>query len=294
MSKFTATVSDIIVSELQKSGLNEFVNKGRLSFNDNEFAFIQKILHFDDDVKKIVDNKIFKGFKFNDERIDRYFKEAFVTRFLDREINRQTVEAFASQVLYVSLTHEDYIYTVFSNDMQKYMENHTTTDTEDKGNQLSQDLSNTNATENAKSHSTSDFTGNVTADATSKESNESGDVSESRSAEATLPQSEVNLDVNNDVLTYADSNTISKDKATHDSLTQGENHSDTDTKNDTVDDSEDVRNSRSDTTANHNSDTWGTHTGLNKNFSVQNLQQIYDMRDMIYDTYDKKCFLQIW
>lgn len=294
MSKFTATVSDIIVSELQKSGLNEFVNKGRLSFNDNEFAFIQKILHFDDDVKKIVDNKIFKGFKFNDERIDRYFKEAFVTRFLDREINRQTVEAFASQVLYVSLTHEDYIYTVFSNDMQKYMENHTTTDTEDKGNQLSQDLSNTNATENTKSHSTSDFTGNVTADATSKESNESGDVSESRSAEATLPQSEVNLDVNNDVLTYADSNTISKDKATHDSLTQGENHSDTDTKNDTVDDSEDVRNSRSDTTANHNSDTWGTHTGLNKNFSVQNLQQIYDMRDMIYDTYDKKCFLQIW
>lgn len=294
MSKFTSTVSDIIVSELQKSGLNEFVNNGRLSFNDNEFAFIQKILHFDDDVKKIVDNKIFKGFKFNDERIDRYFKEAFVTRFLDREINRQTVEAFASQVLYVSLTHEDYIYTVFSNDMQRYMENHTTSDTEDKGNQLSQDLSNTNATENAKNHSTSDFTGNVTADEKSKETNESGDVSESRSAEATLPQSEINLDVNNDVLKFADSNTISKNKATHDSLTQGEKHSDTDTKNDTVDDSEDLRNSRTDTTANHNSDTWGTHTGLSKNFSVQNLQQIYDMRDMIYDTYDKKCFLQIW
>lgn len=294
MAKYTITLNDILRSELQKAGHNEFVNNGRLTFNNEEFAFIQKILRFDEDVKNIVDDKIFKGFKFNDERIDRYFKEAFITRFLDRQINRQTIEAFASQVLYVSITHEDYIYTVFGNDMQRYLENHTTTDTEDKGNQLSQDLSNTNATENARSHSTDDFTGNVTADATSKESNESGDVSESRSAEATLPQSEINLDVNNDVLTYADSNTISKDKATHDSLTQGENHSDTDTKNDTISDSEDLRNSRTDTTANHNSDTWGTHSGLNKNFSVQNLQQIYDMRDMIFDTYDKKCFLQIW
>lgn len=294
MAKYTITLNDILRSELQKAGHNEFVNNGRLTFNNEEFSFIQKILRFDEDVKNIVDDKIFKGFKFNDERIDRYFKEAFITRFLDRQINRQTIEAFSSQVLYVSITHEDYIYTVFGNDMQRYLENHTTTDTEDKGNQLSQDLSNTNATENARSHATDDFTGNVTADATSKESNESGDVSESRSAEATLPQSEVNLDVNNDVLTYADSNTISKDKATHDSLTQGENHSDTDTKNDTISDSEDLRNSRTDTTANHNSDTWGTHSGLNKNFSVQNLQQIYDMRDMIFDTYDKKCFLQIW
>ncbi|WNM55581.1 adaptor [Staphylococcus phage S-CoN_Ph35] len=44
--------------------------------------FMQKMLYFDDDVKQIVDRVFFKGFMFNDERIDRYFKESFTLRFL--------------------------------------------------------------------------------------------------------------------------------------------------------------------------------------------------------------------
>ncbi|MDU1373875.1 MAG: hypothetical protein E6937_06495 [Staphylococcus epidermidis] len=91
MSKHTTTLYEIIESELQRLGLNEFVNNDRIHFNDSKHAFMQKMLYFDDDVKQIVDNMFFKGFMFNDERIDRYFKESFTLRFLSLFLSLVTV-----------------------------------------------------------------------------------------------------------------------------------------------------------------------------------------------------------
>src|SRR5699024_1532388 len=139
VSKHTTTLMEIIQGELQRQGLNEMINDGNLTINDPSFAFIQKVLHFDDDVKAIVDKTIIKSFSFIDERINRYFKDALTTRFLDRKISRQSIEAFASLVLYERIIREDYIFTVFSNELYKYLENHVEFNSDEIENQSSEE-----------------------------------------------------------------------------------------------------------------------------------------------------------
>lgn len=326
MSKHTTTINEYLNGELESIGLNEFVNNGKLTIFDEEYQFIQKILKFDKDVQKIVTNKIFKNFRFANDTVDRNFKEAFVTRFLDREINRQTIEAFASQVLYVTITHEEYIHTVFSNDYIKYIEGHTTTDTLDISNLIAQELQDQNTTNQAKGKSHEDYKGNEVNDTTgeSHEDTTGHEDSESttkvtthddskakhREANATLPQSQQNLNLNSDTMSYADSQTNSNDstvsdgtsdtntnsetdtQGTSDATTKG--HSNTDTVHTTDNDNENLSNTVSNSNRSNNEDTRGTHTGLNKSYDLANIEKIFDMKEKIFEEFDKKCFLQIW
>ena len=262
MSKHTTTLMEIIQSELQRNGHNEFYNAGQLSFNNDKYAFIQKVLRFDHDVKCIIDDIIFKGFKFNDERIDRYFKEAFTTRFLDREIGRQTVEAFASLVLYETIIREDYIFTVFGNELYKYLENHVDFNSDEIENQISE--------ENQDNTSNETYDENTVSKGTS--------VSDDREATITLPQSEMNINVDNDVLTFADDNTITKNKTTttDDEGTTGQ------------------RDTTGNTKTNGKQDTTGNQKSLQKTYLMENLEKLYTIRERLFNDYDKKCFLHIW
>lgn len=262
MSKHTTTLMEIIQNELQRNGHNEFYNAGQLSFNNDKYAFIQKVLRFDHDVKCIIDDIIFKGFKFNDERIDRYFKEAFTTRFLDREIGRQTVEAFASLVLYECLIREDYIYTVFGSELYKYLENHVDFNSDEIENQISE--------ENQDNTSNETYDENTVGKGTS--------VSDDREATSTLPQSEMNMNVDNDVLTFADDNTITKNKTTttNDDGTTGQ------------------RDTTGNTKRNGTQDTTGNQKSLQKTYLMENLEKLYTSRERIFNDFDKKCFLHIW
>lgn len=262
MSKHTTTLMEIIQSELQRDGHNEFYNFGQLSFNNNDYAFIQKVLHFDEDVKKIVDNTIFKGFRFKDERIDRYFKEAFTTRFLDREIGRQTVEAFASLVLYETIIREDYIYTVFGSEVYKYLENHVDFNSDEIQNQINEETKDDTQNENYNDDTKSN----------------GKDVSSDRELTSSLPQSEINLDVDNDVLLYGDSNTIAKNKTNRDDQENRTGNRDT------------VGNSKT----NGTQDTTGNQKSLQKTYLMENLEKLYTIRERLFNDYDKKCFLHIW
>ena len=294
MSKHTTTLMEIIQSELQRNGFNEFVNDGKLTFDNKDFAFIQKVLRFDDDVKKIVDEMFFKGFKFNDERIDRYFKEAFTTRFLDREIGRQTVEAFAGLVLYETIIREEYIHRVFGNELYKYLENHVDYKGEVIGNTIEDETQNQINEELQKqtSEENTDTTSNETykEDTTSKGTN----VSDSREATSTLPQSEMNMNVDNDVLTFADDNTITKNKTTttDESNTTGERDSTGNTKTTGKQDSN--TNATTDSTRNSNQDTTSNQKTYSKTYLMENLEKLYSTRERIFNDYDRKCFLHIW
>ena len=285
---------EILQSELQNRGHNEFVNKGHLSFNDSEFAFIQKILRFDDDVHNIVNRTFFKGFKFNDERIDRYFKEAFVTRFLDREINRQTVEAFASQVLYVTLTREDYIFTVFGSEMQKYLEQHTETISEDRGKALENatEQGQTKQRQQQKTHEEHEDESHETHE--DEEHADGTTTNDNRNAESTLPQSEVNINVDNTNLDYADTNTISRDKGVSSDDKNSSGKSDSDSRGSSDGDLDSITNGENDTKRNTQQENTSNHEALNKSYLIDNLKQIEDMREKIFEAYDKKCFLHIW
>lgn len=262
MAKYTTTIMDILKGELQKRGFNEFVNDGNLTFNDKSYAFIQKILRFDEDVKDIVDDVIFQGFRFNDERIDRYFKQSFVTRFLDREINRQTVEAFGTQVLHYTIIREDYIFTVFGSELYKYLENHVDFNSDEIQNQINEETKDDTQNETYKDDTTSNGT----------------NVSDDREATTSLPQSEININVDNDVLDYADTNTISKNKT-------NSNDDENRTGN---------RDTTGNTKTNGTQDTTGNQKSLQKTYLLENLDKIYTMRERLYNDYDKKCFLQIW
>lgn len=262
MAKYTTTIMDILKGELQKRGFNEFVNDGNLTFNDKSYAFIQKILRFDEDVKEIVDDVIFQGFRFNDERIDRYFKQSFVTRFLDREINRQTVEAFGTQVLHYTIIREDYIFTVFGSELYKYLENHVDFNSDEIQNQINEETKDDTQNETYKDDTTSNGT----------------NVSDDREATTSLPQSEININVDNDVLDYADTNTISKNKT-------NSNDDENRTGN---------RDTTGNTKTNGTQDTTGNQKSLQKTYLLENLDKIYTMRERLYNDYDKKCFLQIW
>lgn len=294
MAKYTTTIMDILKGELQKRGFNEFVNDGNLTFNDKSYAFIQKILRFDEDVKDIVDDVIFQGFRFNDERIDRYFKQSFVTRFLDREINRQTVEAFGTQVLHYTIIREDYIFTVFGSELYKYLENHVDYNADQIGNTIEDEKQNqTNEqTQNQNSEETQNNKNNQTE--TRDTNTDSSNVTDNREATSSLPQSEININVNNDVLSYADTNTISKNKGTNtsDEKTNGKTDSTGETTINGTQDS--ITNGVQDSTRNTNQDSTSNQKSLSKTYLLENLDKIYTMRERLYNDYDKKCFLQIW
>lgn len=294
MAKYTTTLMDIIQSELQKKGFNEFVNDGKLTYNDKSYAFIQKVLRFDEDVKDIVDDIIFQGFRFNDERIDRYFKQSFVTRFLDREINRQTVEAFGTQVLHYTIIREDYIFTVFGSELYKYLENHVDYNADQIGNTIEDETQNQTNEETQNQNSEEKQNETQNQNNTSSTDTNNRNVSSDRELTSSLPQSQINLDVDNDILLYGDSNTISKNKTTNDGneKTTGELDSTGETKTTGKQDS--ITNGVQDSTRNTNQDSTSNQKSLSKTYLLENLDKLYTMRERLYNDYDKKCFLQIW
>ncbi|WNM55582.1 adaptor [Staphylococcus phage S-CoN_Ph35] len=108
---------------------------------------------------------------------------------------------------------------------------------------------------------------------------------DNRTAESTLPQSKVNIDVDNTVLDYADTNTNTikkRDKKTSETVSEK-----TGTKDNTFDS---LRNGESDTKRNTQSQNEMNRTGLTKQYLIDNLQKLYSMRDTIFKTYDKECF----
>lgn len=107
--KTTTSLMEYLQSELINAGHNEFFNDNQLTFFDDEYAFIYKIMAYDEDVENIVNRRIFHGFKLEDPTADKLFKRGFVSRFLDREFGRQTVEAFASKVISTSIALKDYM-----------------------------------------------------------------------------------------------------------------------------------------------------------------------------------------
>ena len=214
MSKTTTSLFELIKSELIISGKNEFTNQRQLSFFDEKYAFIKKIMDYDDDVQQIVDKQIFRGYKISDTLSgDLLFKKTFVNRFLNREISRQTKEDFSSQVIQTSLVLDKYLSLIYG-DLDKYLTN------------------------------------------TNKSSGSSGKngTTDNRSADAELPQTEVNIDVDKTVLYYADKNNIARSKYKDDEKNENTSNA----------------------------------------YDLDSVLKTLDMYELVFIEFDKKCFLQIW
>lgn len=184
--KTTASLMDIIQTELINNGLNEFVNKvdgvTQITRNDDQFTFIRKVAQYDEDVQAVVDRTFFMNFKFKNDTTDLFFKRAFVTRFLDRQIANQTVDLFANHLVSFSILNEAFIDNLVMN-FEKYLNGDSSTDTK-------------NATNEKDGHN---------------------------DANITLPQDNVSLDLTKNTADYADTNDIYR--AFADTVATGNNHS---------------------------------------------------------------------
>ena len=184
--KTTASLMDIIQSELINKGLNEFVNKvdgvTQITRNDDQFTFIRKVAQYDEDVQAVVDRTFFMNFKFKNDTTDLFFKRSFVTRFLDRQIANQTVDLFANHLVSFSILNEAFIDNLVMN-FEKYLNGDSSTDTK-------------NTTNEKDGHN---------------------------DANITLPQDNVSLDLTKNTADYADTNDIYR--AFADTVATGNNHS---------------------------------------------------------------------
>lgn len=217
----TTTLFKIIQSELIKEGFNEFVDEdGNLIFFESENQFTSKILSYDEDIKNIM-NDLFSNHQLDDPAFDNQFKKMFLYRFINRQINRQTVESFKMQLLYTFLNHQDFLNRL-AKDLDQYL---------------------TNATEQEQNNQ--QLTDGTT-------------INDNRQAFASLPQTNVNINVDDTNMNSADDNTISRNKQKN------------------------------------NQQTDGTTKGTSKAYQLDQLLKSNGLLDSIFDDFDRKCFLQFW
>lgn len=167
----TVTIYDYIKSELEIKGQINFISSKDGSLNLDKNSFIRRIINYDDQVKEIVNYDIFNNEKLANPLHDDEFKKGFVNRFLNRSIDFQSFEVFASKITTIFLTNKTILNSSYEN-FDKYLTN---------------------------------FTGEENTEI-------SIDNSSTRNIYSTLPQGEINIDLNDDNLKYADENTIGKNK----------------------------------------------------------------------------------
>lgn len=196
----TTTLFNVIRSELIKQGHDEFVDsQGNLVLFDPDHQFMQKILNYDEDVSDIVDH-LFNGVSIEKREYDQHFKKSFLFLFLNRQINRQTIEAFKVELSLTFMMHQSFITSVYT-DLDKYI--HQSSINQSSSKQMN------------------------------KQDNEGTTTTDNRQAFANLPQNNVQLDVDNTVMDSASDNTISRNKQTNKQTNDGETTNESKTENKT-------------------------------------------------------------
>ena len=272
----TTTLYKYVESELFKMGHNNEIvdSQGNLVFFDDDFQVMTKIMTYDDDVTYIID-ELFKNVGLNESIHDYHFKKAFFYRFVNRQINRQTIESFRFELISTFLTYQDHINRVYD-DLEKYI----------------QGVSESNTTQNDTQENENKT--NDTSEQKNNQNNSGSTTTDTRNARSTLPQSNIQLDVNNTIMTTADSNDISRNKQSN---TQ-------DSTNNT--NSKSNSNSTGKSTGNSVSENIGnnTHQGesnshlesetINKMYKLDDLLKTTNVLDDIFNIFDKKLFMQFW
>ena len=290
----TTTLYKYVESELFKMGHdNEIVDsQGNLVFFDNDFQVMTKVMSYDGDVENIVNN-IFSQLELDDPLHDYHFKKAFFYRFINRQINKQTIESFRFELISTFLTYQEHINKVYE-DLEKYIQGVSESKT------ISDTHSDDSSEQNSKSNSTQNDTQenenktNDTSEQKNNQNNSGSTTTDTRNARSTLPQSNIQLDVNNTIMTTADSNDISRNKQSN---TQ-------DSTNNT--NSKSNSNSTGKSTGNSASENIGnnTHQGesnshlesetINKMYKLDDLLKTTNVLDDIFNIFDKKLFMQFW
>ena len=189
----TVTLHDYVKSELLKAGHNEFMDEnGKLIFFDSSKQIMGKLIQYDSDVQAVMDD-LFTLSVLDDPVHDQHFKRVFLTRFMHRQIKRQTIEAFQALLVSTVLTHQPYIKSLYA-DLDKYVTQKQQSD-------------NTTRQQNTQASDGQTATDN-------------------RQAFSDLPGNTVNLDVTDTVMASANDNTISRNSQTNKQESKGQTDTD--------------------------------------------------------------------
>lgn len=226
MSKHSITLFDYMESILLQNGHDEFFKDGvfkkdNLVFYNKEHSIIHRLLTYESDVHELVNSHLFFNHTLKTQEADLHFKKTFLTRFLNRQIKFQTIESFMAQLVHTFLIHENYLNQLYL-ELDKYVTGMSTTE------QLNHQLND----------------GKTTTDV--------------RTASASLPQSNVQLDVDNTIMETADENNISRNKQTNTQQTDGQTSTE------------------------------------NKSFRLDDLIKTQGLLENVLIEFDKKCFSQLF
>lgn len=269
MTMTTTTLYRIIQSELYKRGFNrEIVDEnGNLVYFDLEQQNMTKIMRFDDDVKQIIDSLFMNSLK--DNTHDLHFKKAFMFKFLNRQINKQTVESFKFDLISTFMMNEDYINRVYQ-DSEKYI--HRLNESEANSNSKS------NTTNNNDDESSSEQTSDTTDNSTSKNDTVNSD----RKASSNLPNSQPLFNLESDDFDYPSTADAGKSKGESNTVNSGNTKSTNTTIN------KNTGNSQSDTINEE------SNNSISRSYTLDDLFKSINILENIFLDFDKKCFLQIW
>ena len=203
----TTTLFKIIQSELIRLGRNEFEGKekqtsvfdfGTFDYLKDDMQFTSKLFKYDDDIKLIV-NRLFNNMKLDERIHDDHFKKMFIFKFVNRQIQKQTIESFKYDLSYVFMTRQDYLNRVYR-DGEKYI------------NRLNENANNSNS----KGRSTNQ----------SENKDNSQSESTDRGADSDLPNSTLSFNLDDNVFDNPSSANARKNKAVNSSTATGRQESD--------------------------------------------------------------------
>jgi len=313
----TTTLFKIIQSELFKKGFNHEIvdGEGNLTFFDYDSQVMSKVMNYDEDVQRIIDSLFMN--KLKDKAHDIHFKKGFMFKFLNRQINKQTVESFKFDLISIFMTNEDYINRIYA-DMDKYIlrvsesesGSNTHTTSLDKGrNESISTSSETGRSENSntsnetgKSVNNTDSTSTQRDSSTSKSDNESTD----RKATSDLPNSTLSFNLNDNSFSNPSTADAGRSKGKTSTVNDGNSESKQHSKGNTNDERQSESNGNSNDERQSESNGINTderqtesNTETNQNtfsrvYSLDELFKTSNVLEKIYRKFDERCFLQTW
>lgn len=191
----TVTLFDYLNSVFENSGHNEFSTCDELTGFNNNKSNMTRLVIYDEIAQKICNESIFLGFELENKEYDVEFKKSIIARFLNRAIKFQTVDIFRAMFLGKLYSYKRKI-DVYYDEYYKLL--------------------------TSQSNNVSDSVSIGTSDNISVSKNNG------RNATTTVPQNQVNLDLEKPYMEYADNNNISLNKS--DTNTKNDNKNTTDTK----------------------------------------------------------------
>lgn len=236
--KTTTTIEDIIRVSAKRSGYNAIIDEnGLFRLQGQRTNLIQQINDYTQFIQDISDKQIFGYYSFKNIDVDKFFKRAFLLRFINREIAFQTIDIFRSKLISKMIINEQWLTEVYVHfdDIFNGL---------DTGSQDSTNHSLTETNQTTDQHTTA----------------------RDRNAKVTLPQDNTNLDLENNIVDYADETNFDNSKQDVNTVSHG----------------------TSETNAQ-------AHQQQQSNSSkIEVLQALNNLYDEKLKEFDKALFLQIW